>query len=434
MVPERRLSGRSPSSLSNPLSSHDRFSFQSIRKVSHHGRKSQASFDTTLELQAETQWFNSLPEKVRRQQFSEAEREVFSFGLDTLTAPTLADSKRNSRSGSARNTPSPYKTPPSRYSWNDQCVYKEQMDQSQQLQYQQQQQYTARLSRSGSARRKLTLSHQSNQEVQSNRAWASTSPHQHNVSKSPIVSSHRRDWSHAGTIISLSRPSTDSTRLAIDPDAVYYRNPEARSKLRQYLASPQKFDEALNYGFPSSPQTDEEREPSPLPLQSSNNDAKAFLRHDSISFVDRYAEDDIASLYETSEEDTDSPATPADPDWSWRTSKYNRLSIFGGLNSESVPSLDLKFQPEVPSPQLLSPQSLVNREMTLRMTLTRPDLRANDEAIYGWHKSIPEDDPLALEELPPAVDDHSGAQGAFAMADKPRRSSMFQKIFRKFMH
>jgi hypothetical protein len=219
---------------------------------------------------------------------------------------------------------------------------------------------------------------------------------------------------------------------------VYYRNPEARSKLRQYLASPQKFDEALTYGFPSNPQASptSERGPSPILLApaSSNNDAKAFLRNDSISFLDRPSTSSSEELsYSHSVAEPESPATPADPDWSWRTSKYNRVSIFGGLGSESMPSLDLKFQPEVPRiPDLLSPSALTNREMTLRMTLTRPDLRANEEDLYGWRKQeIPEDDLLTLEDLPPIIEDHSGAQGAFALPEKSARSSVFSKFFRR---
>ena len=40
-----------------------------------------------------------------------------------------------------------------------------------------------------------------------------------------------------------------------------------------------------------------------------------------------------------------------------------------------------------------------NREMTLRMTLTRPDLRADESVLYPRGQ-----DPLALEELPPMAD------------------------------
>jgi len=37
-----------------------------------------------------------------------------------------------------------------------------------------------------------------------------------------------------------------------DTDAAYYQDPEARLKLRVYLAFPQKFDEAVEFGFPST--------------------------------------------------------------------------------------------------------------------------------------------------------------------------------------
>jgi len=74
-----------------------------------------------------------------------------------------------------------------------------------------------------------------------------------------------------------------------------------------------------------------------------------------------------------------------------------------------------------------SQDPLANREMTLRMTLTRPDLRAGGEDLYGWTRK--EDDPLALEQLPMS-DDTTGEHGAFAV--KPnRRSGMFKRIFGK---
>jgi len=38
------------------------------------------------------------------------------------------------------------------------------------------------------------------------------------------------------------------------------------------------------------------------------------------------------------------------------------------------------------------------------MTLTRKDLRADENELYGWRKS----DPLALEDLPPASDSDAG--------------------------
>ena len=53
--------------------------------------------------------------------------------------------------------------------------------------------------------------------------------------------------------------------------------------------------------------------------------------------------------------------------------------------------------------------------MTLRMTLTRPDLRADEDALYGWQgQKGGRDDPLALEELN-LSDDMTGTRGAFAV-------------------
>ena len=40
-------------------------------------------------------------------------------------------------------------------------------------------------------------------------------------------------------------------RPSLDADAAHYTNPEARRQLRLYLATPSKFDEALEFGFPA---------------------------------------------------------------------------------------------------------------------------------------------------------------------------------------
>jgi hypothetical protein len=420
--------------LTNPPRSHSSLSFEPPRRVLSKLKRPRGSLDKPSVSQADTQWFYSLPDKIRRQHFSAEERELLSSRPDNLTAPSPTCTNRR--------TPSPYTTPPPPYSFDD--PDKPDMDQHYNR---------ARTAGNDGLQRQLTVvpHRPSIHDRTPSRKLSATSPQSPKMPKSPKFTSHQRDWSQAGTMASLTRPSIDSNSPVIDPDAVYYRNPEARHKLRQYLASPQKFDEALNFGFPSSPQTDDELSPSPTPIlppSSSNNDAKAFLRHDSISFIDHRCDDECMSLsYETSDGDTDWPSTPADPDWSWRNSKYNRVSIFGSLNADSLPALDLKFTPDpalqpqrtmTSSPPLplhplrLNPHTLPNREMTLRMTLTRPDLRANDEELYGWRKQLPDDDPLALEELPPAVEDHSGQQGVFAVPDSPASgSSMFSRILRK---
>jgi hypothetical protein len=344
------------------------------------------------------QWFNSLPEKVRRQHFSSQEQELLASGLDHWVTTSGQASKRNSRTSVHRF---------STHIANADCI---------KFDTEEMESVVPRAPQPrDSVKRTMTFSRPSFHK-------ATSSISSNFTATIPLPSfAHNRERSRAGTLIGLSRPSVDTS--VIDPDALYYQSPEARTKLRQYLASPQKFDEALTYGFPAvqSPittaSTQDDEKSLKSPMSTSNNDAQAFLQSDSIDFLDKSEVDEVSSGTTTSDNDTDSPATPDDPDWTWRTSKYNRLSIFGGINTDSMPSLDLKFQTEslgfgkyasardratspvysssansmstacLPSPGLLSPMAsplLMNREMTLRMTLTRPDLRANDDELYGW--------------------------------------------------
>jgi len=201
---------------------------------------------------------------------------------------------------------------------------------------------------------------------------------------------------------------------------VYYQDRETRNKLREYLASPQKFDEAVEFGFPSNP-------PIPTPefnqfkghvRSTSGNDAQTFLRDDTISFIDRYDED---SGEDGSDLELDSPVTPGDAnDDAFRSTGTHPL--FSSLDWRDIPPLDFKFR------QASFPQDpMANREMTLRMTLTRSDLRAPEEELYGWQDAS-HDDPLALEELPPVTDDDTGAFGPFARKGN-RNSGMLRRLF-----
>lgn len=62
-------------------------------------------------------------------------------------------------------------------------------------------------------------------------------------------------------------------------------------------------------------------------------------------------------------------------------------------------------------PESYTHASTGNREMTLRMTLTRPDLRADDTALYGWQTSR---SPLREEPLTP---EESEVRGPFGGPD-----------------
>ncbi|CAH0049840.1 unnamed protein product [Clonostachys solani] len=151
----------------------------------------------------------------------------------------------------------------------------------------------------------------------------------------------------------------------VDPAAAHYQDPEARMKLRAYLASPQKFDEALEFGFPSRDDDDRDDRDDRRPKHDDDEvDPMDQLR----SFLD----DDKSSTYSDNStvDDLESPKTPPMLD------KPLPLLPAGGKCGDAF---------------MVKPQNYQNgthREMTLRMTLTRPDLRANEDDIYRWQQSV----------------------------------------------
>lgn len=160
-----------------------------------------------------------------------------------------------------------------------------------------------------------------------------------------------------------------------DTRARYYGDSDARSKLRAFLASPEKFDEALEFGFPS--------------VDSSHND-----EHD-------------GSLQTTTESSSTMPQGPMD----------SGLGL--PLHTKKIGNIARSITPD-----------LDGREMTLKLTLTREDLRAPEEArpdssqrrqVFGVDFERP--DPLALSSLV-ICDDHSGSQGAFAIKDRSSKRGL----------
>ncbi|CAG8885718.1 unnamed protein product [Penicillium egyptiacum] len=191
-----------------------------------------------------------------------------------------------------------------------------------------------------------------------------------------------------------SRPSSNhrfqhapkSSTSSIDPCAQYYQDPDARLKLRVYLASPQKFDEAIEFGFPSLDQNDKENI-GPEPTTPRPSSPKSTL-------VDW----DFGTFFE--DDDGTMVGSPG-----------------GSVENEPIRSPVLT-QRDAPRPSMESsalfqrrqswlpgakgvPQRLPgNREMTLKMTLTRPDLRTDSPTPPASSKE--KEDPLRLAELPPA--------------------------------
>ena len=162
-----------------------------------------------------------------------------------------------------------------------------------------------------------------------------------------------------------------------------------------FLGSAQKFDEAVEFGFPSTAGDDITTPRFELPhittdARNFSRDMQTFLRDDTISILEDNEDTDAKSDTDgESVTDLDSPVTPSSIGVSFRGHMRHVSSNFGSVDSTGLPPLH--------------PQGRLNREMTLRMTLTRPDLRADEEQLYGWQaqttptSSTRDPDPFALD-------------------------------------
>lgn len=193
----------------------------------------------------------------------------------------------------------------------------------------------------------------------------------------------------------LSLISTHNTKTAhptapesmIDPEAAHYQDPEARLKLRVYLASPQKFDEAVEFGFPSREvicsqpskevQNHKRRESKMLGMPNKENEKESGTGKLK-TFLDDG--DDKSSVYsdegDASMADPESPLTPQTP--------LEKPAIVSGVKPTRLSTLAPTTDAHSSFIDPYAEASASGREMTLRMTLTRPDLRACEEQIYGW--------------------------------------------------
>lgn len=256
-------------------------------------------------------------------------------------------------------------------------------------------------------------------------------PTRHSTSSAPPMAdpplfSFGPQWHQRSTSASHSgrRSSHTPTAPVFDPEATHYRDPEARKKLRMFLASPQKFDEAVEFGFPSTAGDDTITPRYQLPpiktdARNFSRDMQTFLRDDTVSFLDADEdEDDVKSESDgASATDLESPITPSSIGMSFRYHTRHSPSNFSSVDSTGLPP----FQPM---------QGRLNREMTLRMTLTRPDLRADEDQLYGWQgQRGSKDDPFALEELH-LSDDMTGSKGAFAVKPKPH-GNLVSRLFKR---
>ncbi|KAL3456671.1 hypothetical protein BJX64DRAFT_37296 [Aspergillus heterothallicus] len=200
---------------------------------------------------------------------------------------------------------------------------------------------------------------------------------------------------------SVSRPSTRnkhrhtsrSSTSSIDSYAQYFQDPDARLKLRVYLASPQKFDEAIEFGFPAM------KDDWPVALTPSPQSPGPQPRAFTGTFLDD--DDDTSSVRDEKKE-------PA--------SSVPKLSYVMEAPQDS-PSNNTMARMGNPK----TPMVKHSREMTLRMTLTRPDLR--DDSCPTPPSTTNPADSLNLS----LVDDNS----EFWEQDLNNQSLM-KKMWRKF--
>lgn len=166
--------------------------------------------------------------------------------------------------------------------------------------------------------------------------------------------------------------------LAMDP-AAHYQDPEARMKLRVYLASSHKFDEAVEFGFPSTDQQPQSPQ-SPDSMPKRVDSLPRGIERGPQLRMQTLVEDKRCSLYsdETTATESDSPRTP------------DTLDKPVPFEPDTQAVQDAQDAQDRDASKVDYAQApAYSREMTLRMTLTRPDLRANEDQIYGWQKTRP---------------------------------------------
>ncbi|KAI5369419.1 hypothetical protein Slin15195_G002960 [Septoria linicola] len=184
----------------------------------------------------------------------------------------------------------------------------------------------------------------------------------------------------------------------------HYRDAEARSKLRTFLASPEKFDEALEFGFPAErPERNKSTSTRGTPAALDLDDAD---------------DDDLSG--------PPSMASPSSTDsTAFSSATANPTAVDSGV---TLPLPMMKGNVRSLTPDL------DGREMTLRLTLTRRDLRAPEEELYAFQRSqvsgvdVETADPLALDSLE-ICDDHSGNHGAFAINNNRTPKRGFMKVW-----
>jgi hypothetical protein len=200
----------------------------------------------------------------------------------------------------------------------------------------------------------------------------------------------------------------------------HYTDSNARFQLRETVMSPEKFDEALEFGFPI---TTANAAVNRTTSAASKPDQSVDSGLEELSLSDSAGDDnDDEEEYEEEDDDDDYPKGPLTPNTYQETThpsiiRQHNISIDSGvalpIHLTSITKGSIRS---------ITPEFTAAREMTLKLSLTRPDLRAPEEKLYslargqasGVHLA---EDPLKLEALT-VCEDHTGANGAFAVRER----------------
>lgn len=201
----------------------------------------------------------------------------------------------------------------------------------------------------------------------------------------------------------LSRPYMDFLTLSTEPtvdstpatESYPYDNVDIRKQLRKSLMSTENFNKLLEHGYDHDMS---------MPVPSSTSD---FLPlQNSPSSLSDYSPDDG----DDSTTDVTGPRTPTPTSGQLLVS--NKLPSFdSGISMPLGSDGTGKYNPAL---------TQSSREMTIHMTLTRLEVRSPEEELYSTQRrqvsgvDVERNDPLALESLP-VCDDPTGAHGAFAL-------------------
>lgn len=179
-----------------------------------------------------------------------------------------------------------------------------------------------------------------------------------------------------------------SSTSSIDPSAQYYQDPEARLKLRVFLASPQKFDEAIEFGFPAS--DDNKKDENTRPGRSEKGSERSSVPAKAQKITGTFFEDEDGAVHGQRNDRTHRKSSRLSASMKSPPSQPNQTSTRNTLTKRQSGSM---------AASRAGPRRLPgDREMTLKMTLTRPDLRTDSPSASPTSA----EDPLKLADLPPA--------------------------------